>query len=74
LSAENAYWEYLGMEFEHGRMDAAWADNSNILLDNADSPPAMDPFHAVLPEPGVGIQMLVGVGALLGLAALRRRG
>ena len=77
LTEENAYYEYLGMEFENGLIDATWVDNSNFYLDSWEAaqdpplPPGMDPFHAVLPEPGVGIQMLAGVTALIGLAHLR---
>jgi hypothetical protein len=67
LTLQNAYYEYLGVEFENGRMDAAWADNSN------NNPAGMDPFHAVLPEPSVGTQMLAGMIALMGLSAVRSR-
>lgn len=36
LTPQNAYYEYLGVEFENGRMDATWVDNSNIYMDNAE--------------------------------------
>ena len=67
--------DYLGVGIRDEVIYAAYADNSNSLLDNPDvdcgpgEPPCMDIY---VPEPCRGWQMLAGVLALAAVARRRR--
>ena len=43
---ENTHGDYLGLAFRDGIAHPVWVDNSNIKMDNADTPAEMDPFTA----------------------------